>query len=446
MTTESTNTFIFSGSEWNKEERVARFFYRVKHKGEQFAFTEKVTFPKEQPISDVPEELLENILNNLSLVLGISYYKLFCPKEIVLEHMQLSKEQADFWNTVYTKGLGEFFYQNKLDFHDLIAFPVSKSGSSAVSFPRQDRTLVGIGGGKDSIVSGELLKAQKKPFISFVINQHPIRDEIIKQLESDVITISRQIDPQLFELNKREDAYNGHIPVSSQYAFIGILLGVLYDYRFVVVSNEHSANYGSVAYLGMEINHQWSKSFEFETMFQDYAKRFITPDVIYFSLLRQFTEIAIVKQFVKYPQYFPHFSSCNRNFKITGDGSDKLWCGECPKCAFAFVLLAAFLPKDQVVGIFGQNLFAKESLLQTYKELLGVAAIKPFDCVGTPEEVMVAFDLAMQKKAYDTDVIMQFFKNEVLPKTTNSEDLRAEVFTLSEEHRISEGFQEVVKL
>jgi hypothetical protein len=441
------SSFIFSGHKWSPKNRKAEFSYKIQHNGEAFSFTEVLSFPLDQLIADVPQELLKASLDSLQLALGISYYKLFCPKEIVLENITLSKEQADFWNEVYTKGLGEFFYKNQIDFKGLINFPFSeKTSSNPVSFPRQDRSLVGIGGGKDSIVAGELLKAGKKPFECFVVNQHPIRDEIIELLGIDAIVVDRKIDPELFELNKRSDAYNGHIPVSSHYAFIGLFLGVLYDYRYVVVSNEHSASYGNVEYLGMEVNHQWSKSLEFESLFQEYVKQFVTPDVIYFSLLRQSTEIAIVKEFVKYPQYFSHFSSCNRNFKITGVGSDRKWCGECAKCAFAYVMLAAFLPKQEVIKIFNQNLFTKNDLLQTYKELLGVASVKPFDCVGTPEEVKVAFYLALQKGEYDNDFVMKFFKDEVLPKIENIEQLKNEVFEPSKEQRIPKEFSEISKL
>lgn len=441
MTTEPQSTFIFSGHTWDAEERVAQFSYRVVHENEEFSFTEKLSFPKDKQLSKVPEQLLNTIFDNLLLVLGISYYKVFIPRKIVLENIHLTQEQANFWNTVYTKGLGEFFYRNELEFRGLIAFPASESGFTPVSFPRRNRSLVGIGGGKDSIVTGELLKKQNKPFASFVVNQHPIREEVVSILGGEPIVVRRELDPKLFELNKRNDTYNGHIPVSAQYAFMGLVLAALYDYRFIVISNEHSSNYGNVEYHGIDINHQWSKSFEFEQLFQAYVKQFITADIIYFSYLREFTELAIAKEFVNYPEYFGHFSSCNRNFRIDGSGNTKKWCGECPKCAFAFVMLAAFLPKEAVVKIFGEDLFAKETLLETYKELLGVVNIKPFDCVGTPDEVTVAFDLALQKGEYQDDVIMDFVEKEVLPKVKDIATLQKEVFSKAKEHAIPEEFR-----
>jgi hypothetical protein len=67
----------------------------------------------------------------------------------------------------------------------------------------------------------------------------------------------------------------------------------------------------------MEINHQWSKSAEFENLFKNYVSANISEDFSIYSLLRDWYEIKVVKEFSKYSQYFYSFSSCNRNFHIT---------------------------------------------------------------------------------------------------------------------------------
>lgn len=446
---EQENKLVYKNPIWEPEQKKATFFYRLEHNGEVFNFSETLSFSSEQPIVNIPQALLKNTLDNLSLALGISYYKLYCPKQLILEDMQLSEEQADFWNSIYIKGLGEFFYKNKIDYRGLISFPFGLTSpnlhlSMGESGTRKDRSLVGIGGGKDSIVAAEALKALKKSFSSFVVNGHAINKQTIELLGTDAIFVWREIDPALFELNKRKDIFNGHVPVSSHYAFIGLLAALLYDYRYVVVANEQSANYGNTTYLGETINHQWSKSFEFEQLFQNYIRQYITPDVVYFSLLRPLSEIAIARRFTDYPQYFPVFSSCNRNFKIK-EKADRKWCGECSKCAFTFALLSAFVPKQQLKEIFGQNLFDKESLLPAYEELLGAARIKPFDCVGTPEETKAAFYMAMQRKEYENDIIMKFFQKEVMPKITNIDTIKKEVFSLSDRYSVPKEFQEVVR-
>jgi hypothetical protein len=147
----------------------------------------------------------------------------------------------------------------------------------------------------------------------------------------------------------------------------------------------------------MTINHQWSKSEEFEHLLNQYVHRWITPDLTYYSPLRQKTELEIVKEFVSYPQYFPVFSSCNRNFSIGNALQGKRWCGQCPKCAFAFLMFAAYLPKKQVIDIFEKDMLADSNLLPLFRDLGGRGNLKPFECVGTFDEVQEALTLIQKK-------------------------------------------------
>jgi len=399
--------FVFKGHEASLERGKIRFHYSLR--GEKLIdFTEKISFP---PVKDlkIPQTLLKNILDGLLLILGTSYWKLYCPKNIILESITLTKDQADFWNTVYTKGMGEFYYQNKIDFHNLVHFPFDrKAVSTPISLSRKNRSLVGVGGGKDSIVSAELLRESGKRF-DLATSGFPIQIEIAKMMGGDVINTFRQIDPKLLEMTKRKDVYNGHIPISVYYAFLLLLMATLFDYKHIIVGNEKSANYGSVEYLGEMINHQWSKSEEFEKLFNEYIKKFITPDIEYLSLLRNMSELQVVEKFVKYPKYFKVFSSCNKNFRINNP-SDRKWCGECPKCLFVFICLAAFLPRKEILDIFGKNLFENKSLLPLFEELVGVRNFKPFACVGTPEEVKEALRKILEKEEFNEAILMKHFK------------------------------------
>lgn len=422
-------TFIFKAAHADLAKGEAHFEYLVVLPGGKYTFEETLLF---SPFSSkIPEDLVQVLLNNILLVLGLSYWKLYCPKKIIIEPFTLSKDQARFWDTLYTKGLGEFFYQNNIDFRDLVHFPYNQaenSHSTGVSFPRQDRTLLPIGGGKDSIVSAELLKAHDKPYSAFIVNPKPLHEEIISILGTEGIMFKRTIDAGLFALNKKQGTYNGHVPATAMNSFLGLLAAIFYDYRYVIVSNEHSANFGNVTYLGKEINHQWSKSEEFEQLFQEYTKTYITPSVTYFSLLRPFTEIKITALFTKYEQYFPYFSSCNRNFRITEEESNTIWCGKCPKCLFVFTMLAAYLPKEKLLMIFGKNLFENTSLTYLYKELLGLGEIKPFECVGTPQEMKYAMYLIHKKGEFETTSLMQIFVKEALPSEEDISKWKKELF------------------
>ncbi|HVZ66805.1 MAG TPA: hypothetical protein VG917_00935 [Patescibacteria group bacterium] len=438
-------TFQFSGYEADLINREIKFFYKIIGPEETLSFLEKILLP-ELEIDQIPEVLRDNILTSLHLVLGISYWKLYCPDKIDIGGISLTKDQADFWNKVYIKGLGEFFFRNKIDFRNFNLFKANSEKSNSTSFSRKDRALVPIGGGKDSIVSAELLKRGNVDFDTFTLGESLIQNEINRILDKKNIVIKRIIDPQLFELNKREDTYNGHIPISSIYNFTALLAAVLYDFSYVVFSNEKSANYGNVEYLGVQINHQWSKSFEFEELFSNYVKSYITDSIVPFSLLRSYNEIEIVKQFIQYPAYFPVFSSCNRNFKINDAQTDVLWCGKCAKCLFIFVTLVAFLPKEEVVGIFNKNLFENRDLIPQYEELLGIKEHKPFDCVGTPDEVRLAFLLAYQKHAYDNTPIMEMFIDKFKDQFIDIEKTKEDLLSGSGKNNIPNKFENIIKI
>jgi hypothetical protein len=123
------------------------------------------------------------------------------------------------------------------------------------------------------------------------------------------------MDPLLFQMNK-EGYYNGHVPISGIIAFVLNVVCYLYDYKHIVMSNEKSANEGNTILNGVEINHQRSKSLDFEIAFSEYTNKYISPDIHYFSLLRGMYEIKIAEYFCQHSQYFDTFSSCNRNFHI----------------------------------------------------------------------------------------------------------------------------------
>ena len=141
--------FSFDSYHIGKDKRTLSFLYSVGfNTGVVSRFVDKVILPDAIP-QTVLSDLLDVVLRPLHLMLGISYWKMFCPKEIKVLSCQLSTEQAAFWNTVYTRGLGEFFYRNELDFRGLISFPVSQDAHpKPIHFSPQNRSLVGIAGEK----------------------------------------------------------------------------------------------------------------------------------------------------------------------------------------------------------------------------------------------------------------------------------------------------------
>ncbi len=413
--------FRFDGRQFDAKTGIALFSYTL---GE-FHFTEKVTFPTPSNggFKNVETAAFSRALDMLALALGISYWKIFCPPKIEVAFTKLNEEQADFWNTFYEKGLGEFFYRNTIDYRGLIKFPVGVSDLQGEveknNVQLEDQALLLVGGGKDSIVSLELIKKTGIPFSQFVVNNDHIKEQVMTLSDASQLVVKRELDPQLFEINKRTDVYNGHVPATAIVQAIALCAGLLVGFSYSIASNEESADVGNVFYLGEEINHQWSKSSEYEVLWQEYIERFVTPEFKSFSLLRPLSEVKIIELFSQYPQYFSVFSSCNRNFTINKQTGKmpKRWCGECPKCAFVFAGLSAFLAKEKVQEIFGStqepvNLFAKKEVIPLYRELLGLEAAKPFECVGTPDEVKLMLYLAYVRNGHEESPVMNMFLEE----------------------------------
>ena len=146
---QTPRSFIFKSYSFDAKKKRVRFSYAFKGGP---SFTEEILLPR--AVKAVPKDLLRLVLESVHLMLGISYYKLYCPEKVEIPYA-LTAEQAAFWNTVYSKGLGEFAYRNKLDPRKFAKFPVKKGArAESVDFERKDRSLLGIGGRKDSIVEG----------------------------------------------------------------------------------------------------------------------------------------------------------------------------------------------------------------------------------------------------------------------------------------------------
>jgi UDP-N-acetyl-alpha-D-muramoyl-L-alanyl-L-glutamate epimerase len=261
---------------------------------------------------------------------------------------------------------------------------------SKVTLTFDESYIVPVGGGKDSVVTLELLK-DKHPVTSFVINPRKATSQCIQTAgfsSKDGIEIFRTIDPLLIELNS-QGFLNGHTPFSALLAFVSLLAGVLSGKRNIALSNEASANETTI--IGQNINHQYSKSFQFEKDFREYVSTFINNELNYFSFLRPLHEIQIAYLFSKFPQYYKVFKSCN-----SGSKTD-IWCCNCPKCLFSFIILSPFLPLTELINIFGENLLDKPSLLPVFNQLTGIDSVKPFECIGTVEEVNIALSMCLDK-------------------------------------------------
>lgn len=439
------NKFRFVSYQFDAENSEAILNYAF---DETYFFCEKIKFHKaEKDLSAEKLRAIDNILFFLHIACGISYYKAFVPSEMQIETGSLNKEQAEFFNTFYKKGLGEFSWRNNLNLNNVISFPSSENPSHirASVLPLPDLTAVPIGGGKDSSVVLETLKAHGEKVVCIAQGRpRPIRESIEVSGCPD-IEFTRTIAPELIALNGQPGVYNGHVPISGVYAFCLALCAVLYGYDKVAMGNERSANVGNlVRDDNFEVNHQWSKSLEFEKAFNAFAKKYMLQNFTYFSMLRPLSELDIARRFAKLKPYHRVFTSCNKAFKLDKEKRLERWCGECDKCRFVFLALAPFMNKQDLIAAVGKNILADEGQLGGFEELLGLSNHKPFECVGELEECAVAVYLLAQKDEWKDDFMIKNLYPRLLAEygLLQLQEWERQVFAKSENHCLPERFKD----
>lgn len=333
---------------------------------------------------NVNSNFVKNLVFNIGMIELISYWKSACSKKVIIECGTLNKEQIEWFKKLYYYGLGEYRYINNIDISadDMLDIEVKTKEEYKLDYQCFDSssllkgTLIPIGGGKDSCVTAELLKEEKEDNLCLIIGgkEPSVKSAEIAGYKDKIIYVKRTIDKNLIELNK-QGFLNGHTPFSSLLAFLSYLIAYLTGKKYVALSNESSANESNVE--GEKINHQYSKSFEFEQDFREYSDKYLKADVKYFSMLRPLNELQIAMLFARNEKYHKIFRSCN----VGSKSIPWEWCGNCPKCLFVYIILSPFLYKEKLLEIFGEDLYEKESLLKTFIELCGYGETKPFECV-----------------------------------------------------------------
>ncbi len=358
-------------------------------------FAPQWTLPKpKKPVCTAESGVFKRLVFSLGLVELISYWKIACPKTVRIACGRISGEQADWWKQQYLSGLGEFFYRNGIpadfdDFMQIVSSGEDFTGPAGESYPL-DGCLIPVGGGKDSIVTLTLLRDLREDSFCYVMNSRGATDHSALTAgykQEQILGIKRTLDQNMLALNK-QGYLNGHTPFSALVAFSGVLMAVLYGKKYVVLSNESSANESTVK--GSDVNHQYSKSFQFEADFDYYQRMYIDSGVHYFSLLRPWSEFQIAAYFSGLTAFHPVFRSCN-----VGSKTDS-WCGKCAKCLFVALILTPFLGDDAIRAIFGRDILNDTALIPVLQELCGMTEEKPFECVGSREEISTAMMLGIR--------------------------------------------------
>jgi UDP-N-acetyl-alpha-D-muramoyl-L-alanyl-L-glutamate epimerase len=388
------DTFELGSTEWSTSTNTVSLHYGLRGGP---AFIEEYRF--DGVSLDVGEPARTALLATIDLLhicASSNYYKTASPRFVSFGAARSASPMRALLAALLGPGLAEFRYRNGLDQTNVPVIDAPLDCSACPTALKPTGTpLVPVGGGKDSIATIEALRQNGHRPVLFVLGGHERILDVCDRAGFETVVADRRVDPLLERLN-RCGALDGHIPVSAIVSASALIAAICVGSDAIVMSNERSASDPNLDLDGSAVNHQYSKSIDFESVFRWTVRESVSGSIEYFSLLRRSSELRIARYFASLSKYHDVFVSCNHAFGQRGD-SFRRWCCACPKCRFLFAVLAPFLGRDEMVGIFGWDLLDDERQIPGYLELLGVARwTKPFECVGDLTETRLALSLAAE--------------------------------------------------
>jgi hypothetical protein len=376
---------------------------------------------------------VEPLLSLLHWVAGVSYFKTAVPGEIVCETGAPPPATRALLEALYSEGLGEFAVVNGLEHVPRPVFPSGPTPDVPAAPPELRRVLVPVGGGKDSAVALEIVRRSGMDLALFSVGTAPPIDRTVAVADLPRLLVRRRLDPQIGALNAR-GALNGHVPVTAIVAGVALLVARLHGFDAVALANERSASFGNRTFDGIEVNHQFSKSMRAERLLSA-ALAELDPAVRAFSVLRPASELAIARAFARMPEYHRAFTSCNRVFRLDPELRLMSWCCDCDKCRFVFLILAPFLPPEELESIFGTAMLDDDAQYAGFALLTATGGHKPFECVGEVEESVAAIRMLAADPRWRGQRVVRRLAAEVLPLYGDDGD-PAVALTLSDEHAV----------
>ena len=372
-------------------------------------FTEKIFFaPKPGTntssfnLLDDPglTQLLDQAMFLAFILIGTSYYKAHPTKNIRLDR-PLDDFQARFFSTVFQEGLSQYAFENRLTRDKLATFKPTPGFQNKPAVEYRGQGVLALqSGGKDSLLVAELLNEHNINFVPWYISSSSDRSHpnVIDHLDDGfnhqkASVVYRQIDHLHLQPT---GGLNGHVPVTFIVESLALIQAILNNQNVILTSIGREGEEPHAMIGDLPVNHQWSKTWQAEQLMTEYIKRYLSPDLHLGSPIRHLSELRIADLFVQkcWQKYGYSFSSCNEaNYKQNNQNSTLKWCGHCAKCANSYLLFCPFIPPQFLQSLFGdKDLFLDQNLIQIFKGLLGVGGeMKPFECVGSVEELRSAY-------------------------------------------------------
>ena len=416
----SVGSFRIVDNHYDPSSRTATLRYAL---DDAYSFEETITFETEPP-PDLPvdDAGLVRALHHLHIAAGTSYYKAAAPPVIEVEGAGLTASESEFHGHLYDDGLREFALSNGLPvprsvkIHAASALPVD---ADRLRTRRPGGQLVPIGGGKDSMVLIEAVRHLAPKL--FAVNPHPLVIELAAATGLELIVVRRRLSPELARLNAI-GALNGHVPITAIVSLIAVAGSYLYGYDSIAMAIERSASEETRWVDGVPVNHQYSKSLDFEVLLQRLLAESIDPGIIYGSALRPYSELSIGRAFSRLTGYHSTFCSCNTAFRQQAAAGDR-WCGHCPKCRFVGLMLAPFLSPEALAAIIGRDMFDDPGQVEGFAALMSEEG-KPFECVGERGESAAALRMLSDLPAWKDKVVVAALGDRARARVTDHDVTR----------------------
>lgn len=438
-----TDPFVIRAPELDAGTGVLRCAYDHPEFG---ALTETVAFPQ------LPGGEASGTLAQLAaIVMGTSYYKAR-PAGRVVYAFALTPAARRLAELTYGPGLGEFYVRNALTYPPALEIEAEEAAPSPGDQPAVNdppRAVCAFGGGKDSHVAASILAeagAHVERASLFLSDKVAARMQTMS--ETPLTFIKRTIDPRLIEISRSGEALNGHIPITAINSVLLTLHAEAQGLDWVVFANERAASEPTMEVNGHPVNHQFSKSLEFEdalrAAFGEAGAR-----ANYFSILRPVSELWTAHYLATRSGALDIFASCNRNFVFAGPSvleEGQRWCGQCAKCVYTAVLLAPFLSLGRHAAVFQSRPLHDRDNAGFLREIAGLTDAKPWECVGERREVAAALAYLLKQADWREAPLVAGIETELF-ETWDRADLEAaweEALKARSEHRMPESVEQVM--
>lgn len=345
---------------------------------------------------DPSDPAVAGALDVLALAASVSYLKATLPVRVEVTGRAVGPAGIAMLEALLSDGLAELALRAGLGTlagaTEVVAAPGASGPATARAEPAETSEarglLVTVGGGKDSALTLALAARHDPDALAVAVNARAPMERTAAWAGVGLVRVERQLDRGLLALNAR-GAINGHVPITAIVTAASTVAAAVLGRRTVLVSNERSADAATRAIDGWSVNHQYSKTAAFQRLLDAaLVESGATTRVV--SVLRPLGELAIARGVAQEDGLVAEVTSCNAAFALDGPGDG--WCGRCDKCRFVQLALAPFMPRDRLVADLGFDALADPSQVEAFAAMLDPAT-KPFECVGTVEEVRLALDL-----------------------------------------------------